>query len=198
MIVGLGNPGPEYKNTRHNIGFLVIDRLRKIKENNSSSKFKQHSDYAISQLDDLDKTCLLVKPLTYMNLSGRAVKKLTETYNIPPNRILVIHDDLDIPFGRMKLKYGGGLAGHRGLKSIAGSLGTRDFFRLRIGIGRPDPREGIDIREYVLSSFLNHELQILPILIDGAIKGIYIFLDHGYEKGLNFINGFRLANPHTN
>jgi PTH1 family peptidyl-tRNA hydrolase len=183
MIVGLGNPGPKYKYTRHNVGFLFVDRLISLKRAYICREFKKNNEYEFIELDDPSlPDCVVIKPLTYMNLSGKAVKKLSDKFNIPPEYIFVVHDDLDISFGRMKLKFGGGIAGHRGLKSIVESLETRDFYRLRIGIDRPRKDEPISVRDYVLSPFSDTELKLLTFLLDKAIEGMYLFFQEGYDN----------------
>ncbi len=158
LFVGLGNPGNKYKNNRHNIGFMVIDAIADM----SSFKLKFQGDMTEKRIGA--EKVILVKPLTYMNESGKAVGKCTKFYKIPPERVIVFHDELDLKPGEVRVKKGGGNAGHNGLKSIQAHLGTPDFWRVRIGIGRPQG-EG-DVSNYVLSDFAKAEQNWLETLID--------------------------------
>jgi len=194
LIVGLGNPGPEYETTRHNIGFLFVDHLKDKKEGFVRSLHKNKICESFELVDPILPGCIVAKPLTFMNRSGIAVAEMVRQFNIFPQNIIVVHDDLDILLGRMKLKFGGSDAGHNGIKSIINSLGTRDFFRIRIGIGRPGPDEKMTITEWVLSPFKKIELRIIERVLDGTIEGIYRFFLEGKDKALNFINGFRVEN----
>lgn len=196
LIVGLGNPGLEYKYTRHNVGFLFVDYLKHAKKDNCSS-FNEKKKYEFFEMRERNCVLYVIKPLTYMNLSGKAVLDITKQKDISPQEILVVHDDLDIDFGRVKLKFGGGAAGHKGILSIINCLGTRDFFRLRIGIGRPVPESKIPIKDWVLSPFSNSELNMLNGIFDSLIEGLEIFLNLGFEKGANFINSQKFSSNHT-
>ncbi len=190
LIVGLGNPGKGYELTRHNVGFLFIDFL-----------IDEYHDYVGEGREGGDlqwwplkmpslPLCILAKPLTFMNLSGIAVEKLCHLHSIAPPNLLVVHDDLDIELGRMKLVYRGGGAGHRGVLSIISTLKSKDFYRIRIGIGRPSKGEAI--RDYVLSPFEEGEIKVLPYILEAAVKGCIIFLRKGLDAGRNLINAFRL------
>ncbi|GAB6888084.1 aminoacyl-tRNA hydrolase [Desulfothermus okinawensis JCM 13304] len=194
MLVGLGNPGPEYEITRHNVGFLFVDQLKSKRERYIRSLHANKLCESFMLADPKIPWCIVVKPLTFMNLSGVAVEKLANDFNISPENIFVIHDDLDIGLGRMKLKFGGGHAGHNGLKSIINHLGTRDFYRLRIGIGRPGPDKKINIRDWVLSPFEDFEMTVVKKVLDIGIQGIYCFFSQGKDNAINFINGFRVEN----
>jgi len=181
LIVGLGNPGPRYASTRHNFGFMALDALIQ-----RADELGGAPRPALSSRKDLTAVTLslpvlpggafaqflCVKPLTYMNLSGRAVRGVCDFYKLEPTALLVIHDELDLPLGRMRLKRGGGNAGHNGLKSITQELGTPDFFRLRLGIGHPQPDH--DVAGYVLENFRSEELpavrRVLPAAVDAAIS----------------------------
>ena len=149
LVVGLGNPGPNYAKTRHNLGFVVADLLA----GRIGSNFKVHkrsgAEIATGRLGG--RSVVLAKPRCYMNESGRQVAPLAKFYSVPPADIVVIHDELDIEFGRIRLKFGGGVAGHNGLRSVASALGTNDFQRVRIGIGRPPGRK--DGASFVLANF---------------------------------------------
>jgi len=191
LIAGLGNPGGEYEGTRHNFGFLAVDRLMEAAGGEKScSPFKAWKDCLAwdCALVGSSPHWLAVKPLTYMNLSGRAVGGICRRFHIPPDRLLVIHDELDFPLGRMKLKFGGGTSGHNGLSSIVDHLGTRDFHRLRLGIGRPASQGNES--GYVLSRFALEEIGIVNEVIDAAVQGIQVFIRRGPSIAAPQINGF--------
>ena len=191
LIAGLGNPGLEYDRTRHNFGFMAVDRL--IERAGGEDKCPALSIRG----DCLTRECqpirsqpkvLLAKPQTYMNLSGLAVGKLAARFDIAPEQVLVIHDDLDLELGRMKLKKGGGDAGHNGIKSVAEHLGSAGFLRLRLGIGRPAAR-GTG-RDYVLDTFIPEEQEAVAETLDSAVKGIHILLRKGFAFAVQHVNGF--------
>lgn len=171
LIVGLGNPGNEHTSDRHNIGFMCLDFFAEKQNGNWKEKFK--GDYF-----SFDGNFLL-KPMTYMNLSGQSVQKASHFFKIPSESIIVIHDELDLPYGTAALKKGGGLAGHNGLKSIAQELGTRDFLRLRLGIGRP--KFG-GVSNHVLSSFGSDEKIVLDNYINETAKIIDELTKVGFNK----------------
>ncbi len=162
LIVGLGNPGSQYKKTRHNAGFLVLDRL----DSNFSGDWRLESRFnsEVSEVYVSGCKVLLQKPLTFMNKSGDAVVKLAQYYKISPDEILVVHDELDFDSGVARLKKGGGHAGHNGLRDIIQKIGSRDFCRLRIGIGRPS--QGKDVANYVLSAATASELSGIQDIAD--------------------------------
>ncbi|MEO6975896.1 MAG: aminoacyl-tRNA hydrolase [Gallionella sp.] len=162
LIVGLGNPGREYETTRHNAGFLWVDELAREQKLNFKSEAKFHGLTARGQLHEHE--VLLLKPQTFMNVSGRSVVALALFYKILPNQILVVHDELDLPPGSAKLKLGGGHGGHNGLKDIIAQLGSKDFWRLRVGIGHPGDRA--EVMNYVLKAPRKEE----QILIDEAMQ----------------------------
>ncbi len=159
LLVGLGNPGPKYATTRHNVGFMVVDKLIKELQTNSlsSSSFKGELFKAQNNY--------LLKPLTYMNLSGESVVKVADYFKIPTEDIIVVHDDLDLPFGALRFKRGGGHGGHNGLKSIDAHIG-KEYIRIRIGIGKPEHKG--EVASYVLSPFSEEEQKHLPQLIASA------------------------------
>jgi len=195
LIAGLGNPGGEYEGTRHNFGFLAVDRLMEAAGGEKSCpSFKAWKDCLAwdCALVGSSPHWLVVKPLTYMNLSGRAVGGICRRFNIPPDRLLVIHDELAFPLGRMKLKFGGGTSGHNGLASIVEHLGTRDFHRLRLGIGRPASHG--DGSGYVLSRFTLEELEIVNQVVDAAVQGIQVFIRRGSSIAAPQIGGFSPRN----
>ena len=158
-IAFLGNYGNEYAKTRHNVAWLFCERLELTKNLNWISKF--NGDYA--KLSLKNKNLHFIKPLTYMNLSGVSIGELCAFYKISPSSLLVLHDEVELPLGTISLKYSGGLAGHNGLRSIKEAFGVADFWRLRIGIGRPAPKseKNIDMASYVLSRFSHEEENIL-------------------------------------
>jgi PTH1 family peptidyl-tRNA hydrolase len=163
LIAGLGNPGPAYAGNRHNAGFMVADVLAA----RLGARFKRdrsRAEVVTGQLDGVPVT--LAKPLSFMNLSGGAVASLRAFYKVPPERIIVIHDELDLPFGVVRLKSGGGDNGHNGLRSVTERLGSRDYHRVRLGIGRPPGR--MDPADFVLRDFSPAEREELPLLLDRA------------------------------
>ncbi|HYZ19562.1 MAG TPA: aminoacyl-tRNA hydrolase [Gaiellaceae bacterium] len=149
LVAGLGNPGRGYERTRHNIGFLVADELARRHDGSFRSKF--NGQLAEVRLDGL--RLALLKPETYMNVSGKSVAAARKFFKVDPGDLLIVHDDVDLATGRLQARLGGGLAGHNGLRSIASGLGTQDFLRLRIGVGRPERGDPRPVADYVLSDF---------------------------------------------
>jgi peptidyl-tRNA hydrolase, PTH1 family len=149
LVVGLGNPGREYAHTRHNVGFMVVDELAQRHGGSWRSKFS--GEVADVRLDGA--RLALVKPQTYMNESGRSVAAATRFYKVDPAAVLAVHDEVDLELGRMQARLGGGLAGHNGLRSVAASLGTPEFLRLRVGVGRPERGDPRPVADWVLSPF---------------------------------------------
>lgn len=182
MIVGLGNPGPEYAGTRHNVGFAAIDRLSE-KHRIKLDKSKHRARFGLGQLDETP--VILVKPLTYMNLSGQAVAPLAREYGIKPDRILVIADELDIPIGKLKMKPKGGPGGHNGHRSLIASLGTQEYPRIRIGIGKVGKSDTID---HVLGSFNPEEKVVISELIERTCQICGVLLSQGLDRALSFAN----------
>ena len=167
LILGLGNPGPRYELTRHNAGFLVLDNLAdkyKIK----LTQHKYRSLYGKGEIEGLP--VILAKPMTYMNESGKAVKALLSAFNLSPEQILVTHDDIDLPLGKIKTKHKGGDGGQLGIRSTIETLQTREFYRVRIGVDRPEDRE--DIVDYVLSPFTEEESGLLNNVMNKAVQTI--------------------------
>jgi len=177
-IAFLGNYGNEYTRTRHNVAWLFCDKLELTKSLNWTSKF--NGNYAKISLKE--KNLHFIKPLTYMNLSGMSVGELCSFYKIPPSSLLVVHDEVELPLATISLKYSGGLAGHNGLRSIKETFGTADFWRLRIGIGRPAPKteKNIDMASYVLSRFSNEEEDMLYKNIT-PVNEIFSYIEKGKE-----------------
>ncbi|MDY6853420.1 MAG: aminoacyl-tRNA hydrolase [Thermodesulfobacteriota bacterium] len=183
LVVGLGNHGEYYRRTRHNIGFLVVERLAK----ENKIEFSQERFHSkIGKGTIVDKRVILAKPLTYMNLSGKAVKKLIIHYEIDPKFLIVVHDDLDMEFGKIKIKEKGGHAGHNGIRSIIDTIGTKGFLRLKVGIGRPDRNRGV--KDYVLSSFDIKQQGFLPDVIDVAAKAAISVITDGVKAAMNEFN----------
>lgn len=171
VIVGLGNVGNNYKKTRHNVGFMVVDQFSK-KHRISIKDVKHKAAFGKGAIHDVD--VLIIKPLTFMNLSGAAVTKFFKKYSVELEDLLVVHDDIDLALGKVKKKTGGGDAGHLGIRSIVQSFGNRDFSRIRVGIGRPE--DNSDISDWVLSPFSKEEKVTLTESIDIAIQKIENFL----------------------
>ncbi len=184
MIVGLGNPGREYEKTRHNIGFTVVDALAKaynLPFDNKKSK-AIFADGIIAE-----KRVLLVKPQTYMNLSGGAVRGLADFYHIEPAQIMVVSDDMDIPLGTLRLRPKGGAGGQKGVRDIIQQLGTEAFPRLRFGIGRPPGR--MEPSKYVLQPFRQEEQPLLEETLDRAVRALEDWLRFGLDYAMNRHNG---------
>ena len=181
LIVGLGNPGSEYELTRHNIAWTMIDTHPDLRTNIWKSKFKgEYTDFNSSQ-----GKVYVLKPMTYMNLSGESVQPLCQFFKINPDEILVIQDELDLPFGQIHFKKGGGLAGHNGLKSIAKHLGTQDFYRMRVGIGRPTKGS---VSSWVLSKIPSSMDTELSIVMEKSNEALDYFLKEGIKKASNTFN----------
>ncbi|WP_169983484.1 aminoacyl-tRNA hydrolase [Microbispora sp. H10836] len=180
LVAGLGNPGPEYAGNRHNAGFMVLDELAA----RVGGRFKAHrsrAEVVEGRLAALP--VVLAKPLSFMNLSGGPVKALADFYKVTPERVIVVHDELDIPYGALRAKIGGGDNGHNGLKSITKSLGTRDYPRIRFGIGRPPGR--MDPATFVLRDFATAERKDLPFLVDRAADMVESLMTAGLETTQN-------------
>ncbi len=187
MIVGLGNPGSRYVRTRHNIGFMALDFLLHQEQPRTRVLGSKRGLAQCWSWDGPDgMQSLLTKPQTYMNQSGRAVKRLCGVYNLQPDQVIVIHDELDLAVGQVRIKFGGGLAGHNGLRSISAELGTRDFYRFRMGIGRPQP--GIEITRYVLTPYSSWEEEHLQAAIARAVEGMRLLCTEGMQASMNFVH----------
>jgi peptidyl-tRNA hydrolase, PTH1 family len=186
LVVGLGNPGPRYETTRHNLGFLVADILA----DRLGSGFKVHkksgAEVATGRLGG--RSVVLAKPRVFMNESGRQVGPLANFYSVAPADVIAIHDELDIDFGRIRLKLGGGEGGHNGLRSVAAALGTKDFQRVRIGIGRPPGRK--DPATYVLENFAAAERSEVPTICEQAADATELLIELGLEPAQNTVHAW--------
>jgi len=186
LVVGLGNPGPNYARTRHNVGFMVVDLLAE----RIGSAFKLHkksgADIATGRLSG--QPVVLARPRCYMNESGRQVGPLAKFYSVPPGGLVVIHDDLDLDFGRIRLKQGGGEGGHNGLRSIATVLGSKDFQRVRLGIGRPPGRQ--DPAAFVLQAFGAREREQVPTICEQAADATELLIELGLEPAQNLVHAW--------
>lgn len=181
LVVGLGNPGREYEGSRHNVGFLVVEELARRHQGRVSNRAAKS---LTGQLRLGDSEMILAKPQTWMNLSGEAVKALRARYGTPLDRLLVVHDELDLPFGRLRLRKGGSSAGNHGMDSVIASLGSKDFARLRVGIGKP-PGDGVD---YVLSPFTKREGELLPDVIRRAADAVEATVQSGIDRAMGDVN----------
>ncbi len=180
LVAGLGNPGPAYAGNRHNAGFMVADVLAgRIRA--SFKRDRSRAAVATGRLAGWPVT--LAKPQTFMNLSGGPVASLRSFFKLPPERIVVVHDELDIPFGTIRLKLGGGDNGHNGLRSVTSALGTRDYFRVRVGIGRPPGR--MDPADFVLHDFAAAEKKLVPELLERSADAVEALLERGLAAAQN-------------
>ncbi|GAA1762457.1 aminoacyl-tRNA hydrolase [Streptomonospora arabica] len=180
LVVGLGNPGPSYAGNRHNIGFMVADALAE----RGGQRFKAHKARAeVAEARIQGVPAVVAKPRSFMNLSGGPVAALSRFYKVPLERVLVIHDELDVPFGTLRLKRGGGAGGHNGLRSISASLSDPGYLRVRVGVGRPPGR--MDAAAYVLKDFSSTERKDLGVVVERAADAVETVLTDGLEKAQN-------------
>ncbi|GAB2925819.1 aminoacyl-tRNA hydrolase [Micromonospora polyrhachis] len=187
LVVGLGNPGKEYARNRHNVGFMVVDLLA----GRIGARFGRHrravAEVAEGRLGLGGPRLVLAKPLTYMNLSGGPVAALAQFFKVPPAQVIAVHDELDVDYGQLRAKCGGGEGGHNGLRSMSKSLGTKDYHRVRFGIGRPPGRQ--DPADYVLSDFSAAERKELEFLVDRAADVTESIVTRGLEPTQNAYHG---------
>jgi peptidyl-tRNA hydrolase, PTH1 family len=181
LVVGLGNPGPDYAATRHNVGFRVVELLAARAGGGRFSKHRSNTDVLEGRL--AGRRVVLAKPRTYMNVSGGPVAGLVKYFSVEPTELVVVHDDLDLGFGVVRLKRGGGEGGHNGLRSISQSLGTKDYLRVRFGIGRPPGRQ--DPADFVLKRFSAVEAKELELAVDLAADAAEALLSDGLEAAQN-------------
>lgn len=185
LVAGLGNPGPGYTHNRHNVGQMVVDELA----TRIGGKFKTHSSRAQileGRLGIGGPKLILAKPMTFMNLSGGPVGNLAKFFGIDPKHVIAIHDEIDIPFDTVKLKLGGGEGGHNGLRDISKALGTKDYLRVRVGVGRPPGR--METADFVLKDFSKDEKKSLPFLLDSSADAVEEIVRSGWEAALKKIN----------
>jgi PTH1 family peptidyl-tRNA hydrolase len=181
LVAGLGNPGPGYAHNRHNVGQMAVDELAA----RIGGKFKTHSSRAQileGRMGVGGPRLVLAKPMTYMNLSGGPVANLAKFFGIDPAHVIAVHDEIDIPFDTVKLKLGGGEGGHNGLRDISKALGTKEYLRVRVGVGRPPGR--METADYVLKDFSKEEKKSLPFLTDAAADAVEELVNHGLESAL--------------
>ncbi|WP_088942119.1 aminoacyl-tRNA hydrolase [Rhodococcus sp. 1168] len=184
LIVGLGNPGSQYEATRHNVGFMVADVLAARIGAKFSSHKKSNSEVIQARLSD--RPVVVAKPRTFMNLSGQPVAALARFFSVDPSNIVIVHDELDIEFGSIRLKLGGGEGGHNGLRSISQQLGTKDYLRTRVGVGRPPGR--MDAAAYVLKPFSAAERKDLGVICEEAADAAELLLRDGLEAAQNHVH----------
>jgi len=181
LVIGLGNPGREYERSRHNVGFLVVDELARRHGGRVTDRVAKS---LAGRVRSGEHELVLAKPQTWMNLSGQAAKALRAKYQVPMERVLVVHDDLDLPFGRLRIRTGGSSAGNHGLDSVIASFGTKTFPRIRVGVGRPVG----DAVDYVLSSFSDDERARLPDLVGRVADAVEYTLQHGLDRAMTEFN----------
>lgn len=183
LVVGLGNPGSKYQGTRHNVGYEVVDRLA---ASGHPARFQRKFDGLLAETEIDYHRVLLLKPETFMNLSGRSVRPCLQFYKLPPTDLLVICDDLALPLGRLRIRRGGSDGGQKGLRDIINQLGTPDFPRLRIGIGDPGPTDASD---YVLTRFKPSEQPVIDDTLILATQAVAVWVTRGIEEAMNRFNG---------
>lgn len=184
LIVGLGNPGEKYKNTRHNLGFMVVDKLvSSIKYQVSWEENKKFKSL-VAKIDNV----IFVKPQTYMNLSGAAIKSLTTYYKLPTTNIIVVHDELDLPLGKIKVRSGGSAAGHHGVESVIEKLRDDQFIRVRLGIGPDKKGTHFNAEKFVVEEFLSNEKHVVKKMVEKAVEAVELLLKEGLESVQNQFN----------
>ncbi len=184
LVVGLGNPGKKYERTRHNVGFLIIDRIA---SQNQIKVRSRRCDALVGEWSSHGEKIVLAKPQTYMNRSGDAVRALMRSFRLTPEDLVVVYDDLDLPFGRIRIRTKGSAGGHRGIASIMESVAGAPFCRLRVGIGRPP--EGMDSADYVLEPFSPQESSELEDVLSRAVEALICLLREGHQKAMAQFNG---------
>jgi peptidyl-tRNA hydrolase, PTH1 family len=189
LVVGLGNPGPEYQDNRHNLGFKVVDELN-ARARGQAPRAKFGAE--IGEVTIAGERILLCKPMEFMNVSGQAVARAAGFWKVPVTELVVVHDELDLPFGRLKLGTGGGHGGHNGVRSLLGCLSDPGFARVRVGVGRPTA--GHDPADYLLSNFSRAETKELPDLIGAAADAVEAIIKGGLTTAMNKFNGKAQSN----
>lgn len=183
LVVGLGNPGPEYARTRHNAGFMAVDLLA---ENLRVTYWKDQAGAKVAHTRFGDEDLVLAKPQTFMNISGKAVRKLADENGLEPSEIVIVHDDIDLPEGSVHVKRGGGHGGHNGLRSVNEQLGNGDYTRVRVGVGRPPGRK--DAADFVLEQVRGEAAERLDEMIPTAAQAVLHVLEHGAESAMREYN----------
>ena len=188
LVVGLGNPGPQYAGNRHNVGFLVVDELARRAGDRLGRHKRAVAAVAESRvgLPGASQRVVLAEPLSFMNDSGGPVSALMDFYDVEPDRLVVVHDELDIPFGTLRLKLGGGDNGHNGLRSIRRSIGTGDYYRVRLGVGRPPGRQ--DPADFVLRDFASAEREEAGVMVSRGADAVEMLVLDGLERAQNAFN----------
>jgi len=196
LVVGLGNPGKKYERNRHNVGFMVVDRLA---ASHGLGDFKEKFSGVWTKgelaIGGARHAVALLKPLTFMNLSGDSVQPASAFLKVDPPKVIVVHDELDLSWKDVRLKVGGGHAGHNGLRSIIGRLGTPDFMRVRVGVGRPPPGFKGDVADYVLQDFDALERAELPDVVDRSCAAVEKVVELGAQAAMNALHGPAPAAP---
>ena len=192
LIAGLGNPGKEYEKTRHNIGFMFLEELARSWKGDS---WNEKDSLETCKASFGDSKFVLAKPLSYMNLSGKPLKKHMSFFKVKPSELLVVHDEIDLKFGKLQLRLGGGVAGNNGLKSIVSELGSKDFYRLRVGVGKPSDytntesnKRFMDVSDWVLSKFDRDEEQEIENIFSKSLKCFETMFTEGFKKAQTFSN----------
>lgn len=181
LVAGLGNPGTKYAKTRHNIGFLVIEEIAR----RTGLRLKKEEDFRISKGSIGETEVILIEPLTFMNLSGIAVKKAISRFCLTPEKLIVIHDDIDMETGKLRIRKKGSSGGHRGVESIISYIGSKEFVRVKIGIGR---EKGVPVEEYVLSKFREEEIPLIRAAVSRAADSVLSIISEGVDKAMNKFN----------
>ncbi len=182
LVAGLGNPGEKYSHTRHNLGFMVLDKL--VSRVDTSFRHGPDHDAAVFKLAGQD--VLAIKPMTFVNSSGKPISKLIREYNLSPENIVVAYDDIDLEFSKLRIKQGGKSGGHRGIESIIKEFGREDFIRIKIGLGRPPGRQ--DPADYVLLPFTKKELPEIEVSLEQAADAIYDIITESLDWAMNYYN----------
>ena len=194
LILGLGNPGREYQDNRHNVGFKFLDFFKSTIGKNIPYKFEKRFNAEISIVEYNNKKFILAKPQTFMNLSGNCAYSIANFYKLQSERIVVVYDEIDLSFGQVKLKFAGGNAGHNGIKSIESILNSKDFYRIRLGIGKPSVQE-YEISSWVLGNFSKDEQKSLEIIFEKTKDAILTFVEYGLETAQKDFNKNFLDKP---